>query len=160
MPTCTAFQKTKRMLSALKASWKHRIFLWKRGLMQQHVHSPGIWFELEHVNFSCPNTPCLYISGKQWRLEVSCRRTNEVILLHPYKNTLSGKWENTALHCREWIANTWQPKVKIRWRNTLGSSFISLIFMPSYVIKYDVALSVWEGVFEVSCVNLITVDTY
>lgn len=69
--------------------------------MQQRVHSLGIWFEFEHVNFGCPYTPCLYISGKHRGLEASCQRANEVILLHPYKNMLSSKWENTVLHCVE-----------------------------------------------------------
>lgn len=30
--------------------------------------SPGISFEFEHVNFTCPNTPCMYISWKHRKL--------------------------------------------------------------------------------------------
>ena len=114
----------------------------KEALTQQPAHSPGIWFEFEHVNFSCLNTPCLYISGKRWELGASCQRTYEVILLHPNKNTLSSEWENRVLHCLEWIANIWQLKVKIYWHYQL-CTLASLMCTP----PLNSCSEIWQSVF-------------
>lgn len=80
---------------------------------------------------------------KALRLAQSCWGTDEVILLHPYKNTPSEQmWRHGTT--RPWVNSKHMADQKwsllVKHTGLLFHCFF--IFMPSYVMKYDMESSV------------------